>query len=276
MFRFEDVSFEYTGEDKEVLRHINLTIPKGQWMAVIGANGCGKSTFARHLNGLLLPTEGDVWVNGLNTKSETDIWEIRRQVAFVMQNPDNQIVASTVEEDVAFGPENLGIPSTEIRQRVHDALEWVGLAGYEQRPSYNLSGGQKQRLAIAGALAMNTSALILDEPTSMLDPQGCRELMETIDRLHREKNLTIVQITHHMSEAIWAERVISIQQGTIAMDDTPEHIFTNVDALKQLGVYPPMVTRLANKLAQSGFSACAGALTVEDLVERICQLYYKM
>ncbi|MCI8335597.1 MAG: energy-coupling factor transporter ATPase [Peptococcaceae bacterium] len=272
MFKLEKVYYKYHGEMGFALNGMSLSIPKGQWVAVIGTNGSGKSTFARQLNGLLLPLQGKVWVSGLDTAQEGNISLIRRYVAFVMQNPDNQIVASTVEEDTAFGPENLGLPSEEIRERVNEALVWVGIGHLKNKSPHLLSGGQKQRLAIAGALAMHTNCLVLDEPTSMLDPQGRREVLSTIARLHQEKKMNIVHITHSMEEAACAERIVVMSQGQVVMDGTPEEIFSQGEALAELGLELPAVTMLGNRLAEDGWETLRNQLKTDGLVEKLCLL----
>lgn len=272
MFKLEKVYYKYHGEDRFALNGISLSIPKGQWVAVIGTNGSGKSTFARQLNGLLLPLQGKVWVSGLETAQEGNIPLIRRYVALVMQNPDNQIVASTVEEDTAFGPENLGLPPEEIRERVNDALVWVGIGHLKNKSPHLLSGGQKQRLAIAGALAMHTNCLVLDEPTSMLDPQGRREVLSTIARLHQEKKMNIVHITHNMEEAVCADRIIVMSQGQIVMDGTPQEIFQRTEELRKLSIEIPPVTLLGNRLAADGWETVRNCLKIDELVEKLCLL----
>lgn len=253
MFLVDNVSFSYNQEEskKLVLNKIHLKINKGEWWSVIGSNGSGKSTLARHLNGLLIPTSGKVWADGLDTADAANLRTIRRKVGIVFQNPDNQIIGNTVEEDVAFAPENLGVPTAEIRRRVTHCLEMVGLAGFEQADPNNLSGGQKQRVAIAGALAMEPEALILDEATAMLDPQGCREVFQVLRRLHGE-GMTILMITHNMSEVIHSQRVAVLRQGELMSVGSPRMIFSQTDQMKNWGIELPMVNQIGEALVRMG------------------------
>ena len=279
MFQLEQVSHVYNGGDtqqKFALKDIDLTIEAGEFVAVIGHNGSGKSTLAKHLNALLIPTTGRVLVKGMDTKNEKDIWAIRQTAGMVFQNPDNQIVATAVEEDVAFGPENLGVPPLEIRQRVKDALGVVGMTEFSNAAPHLLSGGQKQRIAIAGVLAMRPEALILDEPTAMLDPSGRREVMDTVARLHREEGISVVHITHFMEEAVLASRVIVMNDGQIVLDGGPSQVFSNVGQLRDLGLDVPQVTELAERLKDHGVNLPQGILTVERMVAELCQLKSKM
>ena len=240
----EHLSFHYTDEENkaaspEILKDLSLTLEPGTFAAVLGHNGCGKSTLAKHMNGILLPTGGKMWVAGMDTADETKLYEIRQRVGMVFQNPDNQIVATIVEEDAAFGPENLGLPPEEIRRRVDDALKAVGMYDYRMHAPSQLSGGQKQRVAIAGIIAMRPSCIVLDEPTAMLDPKGRREVMKTIRLLNRNYGITIVLITHYMEEAAQADRVIVMDEGNILLDDTPEEVFSHVEQMKQIGLDVP-------------------------------------
>jgi len=274
MIKVENLVYEYyMGEKEEKFRAldgINLTIAEGEFLAIIGANGSGKSTLAKHLNGLLLPSQGEVWVDGLNTKQEKDIWSIRQEVGMVFQNPDNQIVAAIVEEDVAFGPENLGIPPAEIRKRVSDALKVVGMEKWCNHPPHLLSGGQKQRVAIAGALALGSKYLILDEPTAMLDPVGRREVLKTIKQLNEEKNLTVILITHYMEEAAEADRVVVMNSGKAILEGTPEEIFIQVEKLKSLALDVPPITELAFLLRREGLDLPLDIFRIDEMVRYIC------
>jgi len=270
--RLENVFYQYSQSKDLALKEINLTIKKGEFVAIIGPNGSGKSTLAKLFNGLFTPTEGDVWVDGLNTKDKDRIWDIRQKAGLVFQNPDNQIVATIVEEDVAFGPENLGIPPEEIRKRVYEALKTVELYEYAQKAPHLLSGGQKQRVAIAGILAMKPDYIILDEPTAMLDPVGRREVNNTIKKLNREENKTIILITHFMEEAVQADRVFVMEKGKIVMEGNPKDIFSKVEKLKQIGLDVPQVTELANSLRAEGLDVRGDILTIDEMVECLCRL----
>lgn len=270
--RAEGVGFKYHDTDDNeawALSDINLSIAEGEFVAVLGPNGSGKSTLAKHFNALLLPTCGKVWVGGMLTSEEKNHWQIRQLAGMVFQNPDNQIVATTVEEDVAFGPENLGLPSEEIRQRVEEALAIVGMTEYRQHAPHLLSGGQKQRVAIAGVLAMRPKCLILDEATAMLDPRGRTEVMETVVRLNRE-GITVILITHFMEEAVAADRVFIMDKGKIVMTGSPQEIFLRVEELRALGLDAPPVVKLANQLRSAGVEIPPSVLTVDDLVEQLC------
>ena len=251
-------------EVKRAIDHVDLEIEKGSFVAVLGHNGSGKSTLAKHLNGILLPTEGTIWVSDLDTSDEEALWEVRKTAGMVFQNPDNQIVASVVEEDVAFGPENLGVPSEEIRARVDSALAAVGMTEYARHAPHLLSGGQKQRVAIAGVLAMRPRCIVLDEPTAMLDPVGRREVLDTIRRLNTEAGITVVLITHHMDEAAQADRLIVMHDGHIMADDSPEQVFQNVDGLRSLGLEVPEPVALLYELRQAGVDVPLTALTVDE------------
>ena len=270
IIRIENVTYQYGsgGEDNQLtaIKDISISVKRGEYLVILGHNGSGKSTLAKLMNGLLLPTKGDVYVNGMNTKDQDKIWDIRQTAGMVFQNPDNQIVATIVEEDVAFGPENQGIPPLEIRKRVDEALRIVEMYEYKNMP-HLLSGGQKQRVAIAGILAMKPDCIILDEPTAMLDPIGRIEIINTIKKLNREEKKTIVHITHYMDEAVEADRILVMEEGRIAMEGTPKEIFSQVDRIKELGLDVPQVTELAYELRKEGFDIPNDILTVEELVK---------
>lgn len=260
----------YYGE-QPALRDLTFDIEQGEYVAVAGRNGCGKSTLARHINALLQPTEGVMRVFGMDTKDESKTLEIRKCAGMIFQNPDNQIVASVVEEDVAFGPENLGVPTEEIRKRVDQALAQTGMTAFAKRAPHTLSGGQKQRVGIAGVLAMQPQLIILDEPTSMLDPSGREAVMQTLDELH-ESGITLIHITHSMDEALKAQRMIVMDTGRIVLDSTPEEIFTNhADKLVSWGLELPMLMETAYECRQRGMEVGAG-LSMEEMVEQICRL----
>lgn len=270
IIKFNNVSFAYDLGDEEttagqVLDGFDLSVPEGQFLAVLGHNGCGKSTVAKLINSILVPKSGKVIVDGLDTSDESKTIDVRKTVGMVFQNPDNQIVATIVEDDVAFGPENLGIPPKEIRLRVDDALKAVGMYEHRLREPHKLSGGQKQRVAIAGVLAMNTKCIVMDEPTAMLDPRGRQEVMDTITMLNKERGITVVLITHYMDEAVKADRVIVMDSGRIVLDGTPKQVFKNVEKLKALGLDVPQATELAYKLRKHGM-----ALPDDILDEREC------
>jgi len=254
----------------EALKGVNLKIEEGEFVAIIGHNGSGKSTLAKHLNALLLPDSGSVIIDGLDTRDKEHLWEIRQRVGMVFQNPDNQLIATTVEEDVAFGPENLGIEPQEIRKRVDEALASVGMSAFKTRAPHLLSGGQKQRVAIAGIVAMRPKVLVLDEPTAMLDPVGRQEVMETVTRLNREEGLTVVHITHFMEEAVFAHRVVVMEDGQIVMEGKPREIFSQVEKLKELRLDVPPMTELHYALAQEGLKLPTEVLTVEEMVVALC------
>ena len=269
----ENLEHEYRtadGKGHKALAGISLSIGKGEFVAVLGANGSGKSTLARHLNGLLLPTTGQVRIDGLSTleaAEKNELWKIRSQVGMVFQNPDNQLIAAIVEDDVAFGPENLGVEPVEIRQRVTEALQAVGMERFRKRAPHLLSGGQKQRVAIAGTLAMETDCLVLDEPTAMLDPQGRKEVMGVVERLHREKGLTVVLITHFMAEAMRAQRVVVMGEGKVLMEGSPREIFAQGEKLKSLGLEVPLAGELAERLRKAGLPLPSDPmLTAEELL----------
>ena len=269
IIKVEHLAYTYPGVDDtpgvRVFEDMNLTIEEGTFVAVLGTNGCGKSTLAKHFNSILLPSGGRVYVCGYDTSDEDRLIAIRRRVGMVFQNPDNQIVANVVEEDVAFGPENLGISSAEIRYRVDNALKQVGMSHYAQHAPHLLSGGQKQRVAIAGIIAMEPKCIVLDEPTAMLDPRGRREVMETISQLNRDKNITVVLITHHMDEAAQAQRVVVMHKGKVAADGTPKEVFSQVELLHDLGLAAPETVELSWELNKQGFD-----LPLDRLDEKEC------
>jgi len=269
IIKTEHLGFTYPGVDDTpgvaVFEDMNLTVEAGSFVAVLGSNGCGKSTLAKHFNSILLPSGGKVWVCGMDTADENKLIAIRRNVGMVFQNPDNQIVANVVEEDVAFGPENLGIASPEIRHRVDKALKQVGMSKYANHAPHLLSGGQKQRIAIAGVIAMEPKCIVLDEPTAMLDPRGRREVMETVLRLNREKGITVVLITHHMDEAAQAQRVVVMHRGKVAADGTPKEVFSQVELLHSLGLAAPETVELCRELNRWGFD-----LPLDRLDEKEC------
>ena len=271
MLHAENISFAYPGQEKLVLKDISIDFEEGCFTAVLGHNGSGKSTLSRVFNALLIPTQGKVIVDGLDSLEEANIWEIRKLVGMVFQNPDNQLVATTVEEDVAFGPENLGVPPQEIRERVNRALATVEMKAYAHQKPHQLSGGQKQRIAIAGILAMEPECIIFDEPTAMLDPSGRRDVMGTIKKLNRDKHMTVIHITHFMSEIIDADRIIVLDKGKIVMEGTPEVIFKSVEALKKIGLDVPQMTELAYELKNEGLDISDNILSIEEMVAALCQ-----
>lgn len=267
----EHLAYTYPGVDDmpgvRVFEDMNLTVEEGSFVAVLGGNGCGKSTLAKHFNSILLPSGGKVYVCGLDTSDESRTIAIRRNIGMVFQNPDNQIVANVVEEDVAFGPENLGISSAEIRRRVDSALKQVGMYEYRNHAPHLLSGGQKQRVAIAGIIAMEPKCIVLDEPTAMLDPRGRREVMDTIMRLNREKGITVVLITHHMDEAAQAQRVVVMHGGAVKADGTPEEVFSQVEMLHSIGLAAPETVELCWELNKYGFNLPLDRLNKEDCAQ---------
>ncbi len=267
------------GEIKEVISAISdvdLTIEQGEFVAILGHNGSGKSTLAKHLNALLYPTEGAVWIDGYDVNDEEHLLDIRKSAGMVFQNPDNQIIAGVVEEDVAFGPENMGVPTEEIWKRVEKSLEAVGMSAYRYHSPNRLSGGQKQRVAIAGIVAMEPKCIILDESTAMLDPNGRREVLHTVRELNREKGVTVILITHYMEEVTQADRVYVMDHGKVVMSGTPREIFSEEERLQELGLTMPQITRLASALRQAGMPIPEGILTREELVDVICQLKCSM
>lgn len=272
IIKFDNVSFAYELEDEGVVNAVNdfsLEVPEGQFLAVLGHNGCGKSTVAKLINGILVPNKGKVTVEGMDTSDEEKTVDIRKTVGMVFQNPDNQIVATIVEDDVAFGPENLGVEPSEIRKAVDSALKAVGMYEFRKREPHRLSGGQKQRVAIAGVIAMNTKCIVMDEPTAMLDPQGRKEVMDTVMKLNREFGITVILITHYMDEAVKADRVIVMDGGRIAMDGTPKEVFRNVERMKKLGLDVPQATELAYRLRKKGFKLPEDILDENECAEAI-------
>jgi len=269
LIRFEKVSFSYPGDEDESLKDIDLEIEEGSFVAVLGHNGSGKSTLAKHTNAVLTPTEGHVYVGGIDTQDEERLLDIRRQVGMVFQNPDNQIVSNVVEDDVAFAPENLGVPSAEIRERVDLALKRVGMYEYRKHAPHLLSGGQKQRVAIAGVIAMQPRIIVLDEPTAMLDPQGRREVIATVTRLCRENGMTVLLITHHMEECIGADRLIVMSNGHIVADGSPATVFSQVELMEREGLTVPETTRLLYELNREGFSLPLDRLSDESCAAAI-------
>ena len=253
------------------LEDVNLDVAPGQFIAVLGHNGSGKSTLAKHINALLYPTEGALWLDGMNTTTEEEVWKIRQKAGMVFQNPDNQIIGTVVEEDVGFGPENMGVPTEEIWMRVNRSLEAVGMTAYRSHSPNKLSGGQKQRVAIAGIMAMEPKCIILDEPTAMLDPNGRKEVLRAVKELNEKKNITVVLITHYMEEVIHADRVFVMDHGKVVMEGTPREIFSQVEKLKSYRLDVPQVTLLAHELKQAGLSLPDGILTKEELVNALCQ-----
>lgn len=273
MIKTEKLTFKYSPEQEaNVLDDISLNIADGEFVAVLGHNGSGKSTLAKHLNAILLPSGGKVWVDGVDTSDEKHLYDIRREVGMVFQNPDNQLVATIVEEDVAFAPENLSVPSPEIRKLVDWALETVGMSEYKRHAPHLLSGGQKQRVAIAGVLAMKPSCIVLDEPTAMLDPIGRREVISTLKKLNRDKGITIVLITHNMDEAVSADRVVVMSGGKIAADGTPRQVFSDVEGIKSLGLDVPQVTELMHELRAEGVDVPPGILTIDEAYEVLSEV----
>jgi energy-coupling factor transport system ATP-binding protein len=277
IIQFDNVSFAYSAEDSDtaatvVVDGFSLDIPEGQFVAVLGHNGCGKSTVAKLMNGILVPNSGKVTVDGLDTSDDDKITDVRRTVGMVFQNPDNQIVATIVEDDVAFGPENLGVAPDEIRQRVDDALKAVGMYEFRGREPHRLSGGQKQRVAIAGVIAMNTKCVVMDEPTAMLDPHGRQEVMDTIHMLNKERGITVVLITHYMDEAVKADRVVVMDKGAIVLDGEPKTVFKNVEKLKAIGLDVPQATELAYRLRKSGFDIPDDILDEEECAAAILRV----
>ncbi len=272
---------EYIRRDEEgnvesiqtALDGVDIDIQPGEFIAILGHNGSGKSTFAKHLNVLLSPSEGSLWVDGKDVTDEANLWDIRKNAGMVFQNPDNQIIASVVEEDVGFGPENIGIPCDEIWQRVDKSLRSVGMLEYREHSPNKLSGGQKQRVAIAGVMAMEPKCIILDEPTAMLDPNGRKEVLDAVEQLNEKKGVTIILITHYMEEVIRADRVYVMDNGKVVMEGTPREIFSQVERLKELRLDVPQVTLLAHELRKSGLDIPEGILTRQELVNALCQLY---
>lgn len=279
MIEIKGLHFRYESENgdikpkEDVLKGIDLNIGRGEFVAVLGHNGCGKSTLAKHINAILLPTEGTVTVDGIDTKDDSRLFDLRQRAGMVFQNPDNQIVSSIVEEDVAFALENLGVPYEEMRKRVDDALKAVDMYEYRMHSPSQLSGGQKQRVAIAGIIAMQPKCIILDEPTAMLDPHGRKEVMATIKRMNREQGVTIVLITHYMDEAAQAERVVVMDKGRVVLDNTPPKVFSQVELLKGIGLDVPQVTELAWELRRAGCDIPEDIITEDECVEALAKLF---
>ncbi len=279
MIKIKNLVHEYIHRDEEenvvdikkAVDNINIDVKPGQFVALLGHNGSGKSTLAKHINAILYPTEGAVWVNGMDTSVEENLWNVRQSAGMVFQNPDNQIIGSVVEEDVGFGPENMGIPTEEIWERVEESLKAVGMWQYRKKSPNKLSGGQKQRVAIAGVVAMHPKCIILDEATAMLDPSGRREVLRAVRALNQVEEVTIIHITHYMEEVIYADKVFVMDQGRVVMEGTPREIFSRVEELQKLRLDVPQVTRLAYELQKSGLPIKSGILTVEELVEELCK-----
>ncbi|MEG0813216.1 MAG: energy-coupling factor transporter ATPase [Clostridium sp.] len=275
-----DLVFDYIRRDEEekieevnrAIDHVNVEIESGSFVAILGHNGSGKSTFAKHINGILLPTDGTVWVSGMDTADEDHLWDVRKTAGMVFQNPDNQIIGNVVEEDVAFGPENIGVPTEEIWERVDKSLKAVGMSTYRKKSPNRLSGGQKQRVAIAGVMAMKPQCIVLDEPTAMLDPNGRKEVIKTVHELNRQEGITVILITHYMEEAIHADRVIVMDNGTFVMDGTPKEIFSQVEMLKSYRLDVPQVTELAYELKKNGVNLPDGILEKEELMRELLPL----
>lgn len=275
MIKAEKITFEYRGQYEnrvKAIDNLSLNVNKGEFVAVLGHNGSGKSTLAKHMNALLLPTEGVIYVDGMNTSDEETTWEIRQTAGMVFQNPDNQLIATIVEEDVAFGPENLGIPSSAIRAIVDESLMTVEMLEYAKHAPHLLSGGQKQRIAIAGIIAMKPKCIVFDEPTAMLDPSGRKEVMDTIQKLNKSEGITIMLITHFMDEAVEADKVFVMSEGKIVLQGKPRDVFSQVDKIKKIGLEVPQVTELSSKLIKKGIDLPEGILTVEEMVEELCLL----
>ena len=280
MVRTRDLVFEYEKRDEEgnvigssrAIDEVDLDIKEGQFIAILGHNGSGKSTLAKHINAILVPTGGTIWVDGKDTKDPEELWNVRQSAGMVFQNPDNQIIGTVVEEDVGFGPENLGVPTDEIWKRVEDSLKAVGMIEYRHHSPNKLSGGQKQRVAIAGVIAMKPKCVVLDEPTAMLDPIGRKEVLNTVRALRHRKNVTVILITHYMEEVIYADRIFVMDHGKVVMNGTPKEIFSQVDMLKHYRLDVPQVTMLADELRKKGLDIPAGILKKEELVEALCQL----
>ncbi|MCH1958776.1 MULTISPECIES: energy-coupling factor transporter ATPase [Romboutsia] len=271
--KVNNISYEYITEDStfKAIDRLTLDVKEGEFVAIIGHNGSGKSTLSKNLNAILVPTEGDILIDGMNTKEEDKLWDIRQTAGMVFQNPDNQIVATIVEEDVAFGPENLGIDPIEIKHRVEESLKSVGMYELRDRQPHLLSGGQKQRVAIAGIIAMKPKCIIFDEATAMLDPSGRKEVMKTIKKLNKEENITVLHITHFMEEAVEADRVIVMEKGKKILEGTPREVFSKIDALKGIGLDVPYMTELSSMLYKEGIDIKKDILTVDEMVMELCR-----
>ena len=276
MIECRNLIFKYTAgenqEEKIAINDVNLQIKEGEFIAILGHNGSGKSTMAKHMNALLIPTEGKMLVNKMDTSDMNNLWNIRETAGMVFQNPDNQLVATIVEEDVAFGPENLGVPPEEIRKRVDEALERVGMSEYKRHAPHLLSGGQKQRIAIAGILSMKPKCIIFDEPTAMLDPSGRKEVLDTIIDLNKNYGITVILITHYMDEAAKADRIVVMDKGKLILDGKPRDVFSNVEKMKSIGLDVPQVTELSYELQKAGINIDTRILDVNEMVNAICQL----
>lgn len=280
MIKTDKLVFEYAKRDEEgniigksrAIDEVSLDIEPGQFIAILGHNGSGKSTLAKHMNALLVPSDGTMWVDGMDTKEEEHLWDVRQSAGMVFQNPDNQIIGTVVEEDVGFGPENLGVPTEEIWQRVEDSLKAVGMIEYRHHSPNKLSGGQKQRVAIAGVMAMRPKCIVLDEPTAMLDPNGRKEVLRSVMELRKREHITVILITHYMEEIVDADHVFVMDHGHVVMQGTPREIFSQVDTLKHYRLDVPQVTILADELRKRGLDIPAGVLKKEELVEILCRL----
>ena len=280
MVQTDKLIFEYEKRDEEgnvigksrAIDEVDIDVKEGQFIAILGHNGSGKSTLAKHINAILVPTEGTVWVNGLDTKDPSELWNVLQSAGMVFQNPDNQIIGTVVEEDVGFGPENLGVPTDEIWQRVEESLKAVGMIEYRHHSPNKLSGGQKQRVAIAGVVAMEPKCIVLDEPTAMLDPVGRKEVLKTVKKLREQKKVTVILITHYMEEVIDADKIYVMDHGRVVMEGTPKEVFSQVDELKKYRLDVPQVTILADELKKQGLDIPSGILRKEELVEALCQL----
>ena len=276
MIKSEDLVFKYVNTEEQTekvaINHVSMEVKKGEFLVILGHNGSGKSTMAKHMNALLLPSGGKMYVDGLDTSDIENLWEVRRRAGMVFQNPDNQLVATIVEEDVAFGPENLGIDPKEIRERVDDSLKAVGMYEYRKHAPHLLSGGQKQRIAIAGILAMRPKCIVLDEPTAMLDPSGRNEVMKTIKEVNKKFEITIILITHYMDEAAQADRIIVMDKGEKVMEGVPREIFSQVEKIKSIGLDVPQVTELAYELQKEGVDISTEILNIDEMVNALCQL----
>lgn len=280
MIKTDKLVFEYAKRDEEgniigksrAIDEVSLDIEPGQFIAILGHNGSGKSTLAKHMNALLVPSDGTMWVDGMDTKEDEHLWDVRQSAGMVFQNPDNQIIGTVVEEDVGFGPENLGVPTEEIWQRVEDSLKAVGMIEYRHHSPNKLSGGQKQRVAIAGVMAMRPKCIVLDEPTAMLDPNGRKEVLRSVMELRKREHITVILITHYMEEVVDADHVFVMDYGHVVMQGTPREIFSQVDTLKHYRLDVPQVTILADELRKRGLDIPAGVLKKEELVEILCRL----